>query len=150
MNINQQWRSKMIKKIIYTAGVIIEDVEVAVPNKYSNFFMHHMTIQFGFDGVALPDYIGNKFNFHVDAEYSDDKAIALSGHIDNEEIAKVMDARNQHAHITVATVDGVKPVYSNELLMTGNRNEVNLDTIKMKAGAFVVFEDDTTGWVFEK
>ena len=140
----------MIKKIIYTAGVITESVDVVVPDNYINHFMHHMTVQFGFNGVELPEYIGKEFNFIVDAEYSDEKAIALSGGIDNEEIAKVMDACNQHAHITVATIDGVKPVYSNELLKTGTRNAVNIDTIKMKAGAFVVFDDDTTGWVFEK
>ena len=140
----------MIKKIIYTAGVISEEIEVAVPSNYTNLYMHHMTVQFGFDGVELPDYIGEEFNFIVDAEYSDDKAIALSGHIDNEAIAEVMDEHNQHAHVTVATIDGVKPVYSNELLKTGTRNDVSINTIKMKAGAFVVFDDDTTGWVFEK
>ena len=140
----------MIKKIIYTAGILMEDVEVAVPSNYTNIFLHHMTIQFGFDGTELPDYIGKEFKFYVDAEYSDAKAIALSGRIDNGEIAGVMDALGQKAHITVATVDGVKPVYSNQLLKTGIRNNVDIDTIKMKAGAFVVFDDDTTGWVFEK
>lgn len=139
-----------IKKIIYVAGVIIEDVEVTVPYGYPNYFFHHMTIQFGFTDVDLPDYIGEEFNFIVDAEYSNDKAIALSGYADNEAIANVMEENSQLPHVTVATADGIKPVYSNELLHVGTRNEVAIDTIKMKAGAFVVFDNDTTGWVFEK
>lgn len=142
-----------IKSIIYTAGIVKNNAELLknIPEKYKNIYAHHMTIQFGnFEGIQLPEYIGKKFTFVADKMFSDENAIALTGYITNREIKKLMKGINQKAHITIATANDTKPVYSNELIKTKSFVKIDKIKIKMQAGAFVVIENDSTKWVFNK
>lgn len=141
-----------IKTIIYTAGVIVNNNNLIkdIPPYYSTVYAHHMTIQYGFDTTELPDYIGKEFTFVADKKYSDENAIALTGSINEAEIKNIMNMNNQHAHITIATANGTKPVYSNELIKSESFVNINKINIKMKAGAYVIFDDGKKDWVFEK
>ena len=108
-----------IKFIIYTAGIIKNNDKLIkdIPEKYKNIFAHHMTIQYGnFEGNNLPEYIFKNFTFIATKMFSDENAIALTGYITNREIKKLMKGINQKAHITIATANDTKPVYSNELI----------------------------------
>ena len=150
-----------IQKIIYTAIVFAENpfveafgkrgFEGLVGSGYPNRFCHHVTIQFGFSTTELPDYIGSYPEFEVHEIRKDQNCIAAYGHVSvcDANLRKAMEGVNQH--ITIATAEGVKPVYAKD--MTG-------ETIHAfrwpyfqaygRVGAFVVFDDGTTGWVFEK
>ena len=148
---------KQITKIIYTAGVVEPNEldEINIPEKYPNVFRHHMTIQFG-NLDTLPDYIGKEIVFRVDTIFEDEKAIAVSGFIvfyDDEvaeQIHDLMISNDQIAHITLATAEGIKPVYSNELVRSKNYRFIVPIDVRLRVGAFCVFDDNSTGWVYEK
>ena len=139
-----------IKRIIYVAGVVTDDKDLVklIDSNMPNKFCHHVTLKFG-NIDKLPSFIGKDFDFESVALVKDDKAIALAGYIPDNEVEDYMiDADDKHgAHITICTAEGVKPVYSNELLIYGD-HEAHYVTIPCRVGAFVVFEDDSTGWVF--
>ena len=95
--------------------------------KYPNVFCHHVTILFGVseddEQVQQLLKVGEMSVFGKDI-YMDDKAQAVSVNMladpvaltkeDKkllEEIGKIKDF-----HVTISTQEGVKPVYSNELL----------------------------------
>ena len=141
--------NKKIKEIIYLAGVVTDNYALLnlVEEGYPNVYCHHMTIKFG--GIdELPEFIGAKFNFVSNAIYKDESAIAITGKIDNSQVREMMNKNNQHAHITICTASGVKPVYSNVLIQTeeGEKFETR---VPMIVGAFCVFEDGTKDWVYE-
>lgn len=139
-----------IKRIIYVAGVVMDDKDLVklIDSNMPNKFCHHVTLKFG-NIDKLPSFIGKEFDFESVALVKDDKAIVLAGYIPDNEVEDYMiDADDKHgAHITICTAEGVKPVYSNELLIYGD-HEAHYVTIPCRVGAFVVFEDDNTGWVF--
>lgn len=139
-----------IKRIIYVAGVVMDDKDLVklVDNKMPNKYCNHVTLKFG-NIDKLPSFIGKEFDFESVALVKDDKAITLAGYIPDDEVEDYMiDGDDKHgAHITICTADGVKPVYSNELLIYGD-HEAHYVTVHCRVGAFVVFEDDSTGWVF--
>ena len=142
--------NKKIARIIYTAGVITDDTydKVMNCNEWANKYVNHMTIQFG-KLTERPDYIGREFNFMATHVVSDDKGMAWIGYIDDSEITEKMNELGQHAHITLFTAEGVKPVYSNELIQTAEHCELDKPVIvKMLAGMFVAYDDGTTGWEF--
>jgi len=150
-----------IQKIIYTAIVFAENpfaksfgkrgFERFVGSGYPNRFCHHVTIQFGFQTTDLPEYIGEYPEFEVHEIRKDDNAVAAFGHVTicSSSLREAMEGVNQH--LTIATAENIKPVYCKD--MTG---EV-VHTFGWpyfqaygRCGAFVVFDDNTTGWVFEK
>ena len=137
-------------KIIYTAGVIVDDTydKVLNCNEWANKYVDHMTIQFG--GLTeRPEYIGRELNFMATHVVSDDKGMAWIGYIDDSEIAEKMKKLRQHAHITLFTAEGVKPMYSNELIQTAEHCELGKPVaVKMIAGMYVVYGDGSTGWEF--
>lgn len=141
-----------IKRIIYVAGVVMNDKDLVklIDNKMPNKYCNHVTLKYG-NVKELPSFIGKYFNFESVALVKDDKAIALAGYIPDNEVEDYMiDADDKHgAHITICTAEGVKPVYSNELLIYGD-HEAHYVTVPCRVGAFVVYEDDSIGWVFNK
>ena len=143
---------KKIKEIIYLAGVVFNPISRSklkkfINSKMPNIYCHHMTVKYG--GIKeIHDSLGMKIKFNTEKIFFNEKAIAISGNIDEPIIKNIMEESNQHAHITICTAAGVAPVYSNDLLKEGNSLEYQ-DSIFLKFGAFVVFEDDSTGWVFE-
>lgn len=143
---------KQIKEIIYLAGVVVNNVNRNKLKKFinsnmSNVYCHHMTVKYG-NIDELPNFLGIEFTFRTDKVFFNKQAIAISGFVDDPYIKKIMKEANQKAHITICTADGVSPVYSNKLLEVGNNIEYT-DTILLKFGAFVVFEDNNIGWVFD-
>lgn len=141
---------KKIKEIIYLAGVVLNQNKLKkfVNSNMPNTYCHHMTVKYG-NINELPDFLGMKFKFNTEKIFFNEKAVAISGNINESSIKKIMEEANQHAHITISTADGVAPVYSNDLLKEGNSLEYK-DDVMLKFGAFVVFEDKSTGWIFKK
>ena len=141
---------KKIKNIIYLAGVVINQNKLKkfVNSEMPNVYCHHMTVKYG-NINELPNNLGMKFKFNIDKIFFNEKAIAASGDVNSSIIKDIMKEANQHAHITICTAEDVAPVYSNELLNVGNSIKYK-DEITLKFGAFVVFEDETTGWVYKK
>ena len=141
-------------KIIYIAGVVQEERKDSLKAfdrfNYPNKYAHHMTIKYG--GISeLPDFIGREFTFEVERMYQDPDAIAVTGKIDDFGIAAFMDQYGQKAHITIATAQGVPPVYSNELISTNYFTELKTKPkIKLKVGAYVVNDNGENEWIFEK
>lgn len=142
--------NKNIKEIIYIAGVVTNNTELLklVEEGYPNTYCHHMTIKYG-NIDELPEFIGAKFNFNSNLIYKDVSAIAITGNIDNSSVKDMMNKNNQHAHITICTAEGIKPVYSNVLIKTEEGEELKIK-VPMIVGAFCIFEDGTKDWVYEK
>ena len=148
-----------IAKIIYTAVVlndtenILFSSEKKMAKEYQNFFLHHVTVQFGFQTSELPDYIGEYAEFTIDDIRKDSSAISFHGHFSCCSSGKAFRELKQivaHPHVTICTAEGVKPVYAGTMspatvIATFQNREVH-----GRIGAFCVFEDGTTGWVFEK
>ena len=138
-----------VKKVIYIAGVIqsgavAEDFDVS---HFENKFFDHMTIKFGVE--SMPAFLGREFQFEINQMFFDNAACAVTGKVLDKEIEDFMATVGQHAHITVATSTGVRPVYSNILIENEEPVSVKPVIVNMKVGAFCVFEDDSTGWIFE-
>lgn len=144
--------NKKITKIIYIAGVVIDNKELLtlVNKNYPNTFCHHMTIQFNNGDLnTIPDFIGREFNFMVNTVFEDEKAMAVTGEPNDTEILQYMQNINQKPHITICTGKDIKPVYSNTLISSGSKNKPVNMTVKMRVGAFCSFEDGTTDWIYE-
>ena len=148
-----------IQKIIYTAVVLngTEDIlfyeEKRMMKTYKNVFLHHVTVQFGFNSTELPDYIGEYAEFSIADLRKDESAMSFHGRFSNCSSSKVLRELKEmvmHPHITIATAEGIKPVYAgtmpeDTIITTFHNREVH-----GRIGAFCVFVDGTTGWVFEK
>ena len=146
---------RQIKEIIYTAGVLNRCEQIAnlkgflKLRPYDNEFAHHMTIQYGGIGVALPWYIGKLDTFHTDWLVADDKAMAVFGKPLDDELWDVMLDLKQVPHITLGTAKDIAPVYSNGLLMSKATHislHMNLD---IRCGAYCIMEDtEEPEWIF--
>ena len=148
-----------IQKIIYTAvvldypKVILFPREKRMAKEYANFFFHHVTVQFGFDTTELPDYIVEYVEFSVDDTRKDESAMSFHGHFSNCSNGKAFQKIKEivaHPHITIATAEGVKPVYAGT--MSEDKIIATFPNRQFygRIGAFCVFSDGTTGWVFGK
>ena len=139
-----------IVKIIYIAGVVLDCHPLLAFGNESmpNVYCHHMTVQYGeIDG--LPEFLGTSFTFKSAFKFYDEKAVALSGEVDSPIIKKIMRTVGQSAHITICTAEGVKPVYSNDLLKTGKSEPVAVE-VGLRLGAYALLDNDTKTWIFEK
>lgn len=151
---------KTIVKVIYTAMVldtdkIISKIEARYLHldEYANRFLHHVTVQFGFSSTELPDYIGEYVEFSIDDVRRDVNAVSFHGHFSScsdNAVLRELQASVKHPHITIVTADGIKPVYAGT--MTEDKIIVTFQNraVHGRLGAFVVYDDGTTGWVFEK
>lgn len=139
-----------IKRIIYVAAVVNdpESLNKFVDDNMKNKYCHHVTIRFG-EIKELPSFIGRTVNFIADLKAFNDKAVAIFGEIQDKEICDYI-GKDKYQHITISTADDVKPVYSNNLIEEGTGEFIEETAVECKVGAFVVFEDNSTGWIFEK
>ena len=137
-----------IKRIIYVAAVVNNPCQLNefIDNKMPNKYCHHVTLKFG--GIdELPSFLGKEVAFIGDLKAYNDKAVAIIGDIADDEISNYVG--DDHVqHITVCTAADVKPVYSNNLLDEGYCEFIDDVVVPCRVGAFVVFEDDSTGWIF--
>jgi len=100
-------------KIIYNAYVLTPESQRVlmekIPPKFNNTFYHHMTINFGVQ--KFPKNLGWGAEITIIGYAEDEKGQAV--------VVKDILGENRIAHITLSCADGVKPVYSNELLKKG-------------------------------
>lgn len=100
-------------RIIYNAYVLTPDAQRKLmeifPPKHNNTFYHHMTINFGVQ--KLPKNLGWISELTVIGYAEDDKGQAV--------VIQEARADGGVSHITLSCAEGVKPVYSNELLAKG-------------------------------
>jgi hypothetical protein len=139
-----------IKRIIYTAAVVNDPRQLHkfIDDNMPNKFCHHVTLKFG-NVNEIPSFIGKEVAFVGDLKAYNDKAVALIGNIADDEISNYIG--DDHVqHITICTAADVKPVYSNNLLDEGYCEFIDEVAVLCRVGAFVVFDDDTTGWVYNK
>ena len=82
---------------------------------HSNPARHfHVTLQFGVDLTpAIQDMLGEEVEVVAVADCSNDRVQALRV-ILPDEVAQLCS--NEHPHMTISTVDGAKPVESNDML----------------------------------
>ena len=148
-----------IKKVIYTAVVLghTEDIlfseEKRMAKEYKNSFLHHVTVQFGFQSTELPDYIGEYVEFTIADLRKDESAMSFHGRFSCCSSGKAFQHLKEmvmHPHITITTAEGIKPVYAGTMPEDTVINTFHNREVHGRIGAFVVFDDGTTGWVFEK
>ena len=137
-----------VKKVIYTAIVLDDEYKNWEP-VHQEKFCHHITLSFGVNEV--PPFIGRVVTFDADRYYCDEYGEAVTGLLNDDEVAAYAAKHGQKLHLTISCSKNIKPVYSNELI-TKARGELfeygeivpHVGTV----GCFVVFEDDSTGWIF--
>lgn len=140
---------KKIEKIIYVAAVVKDpvDLEKHIDPQMPNRYCHHVTLKYG--GIdELPEFIGREISFGAGIKASNDKAVALFGCVDDFDAFRYAGVQQQH--ITICTATGVAPAYSNQLKDEGCCERIEIVNVPCTIGAFVVFDDDSTGWVFDK
>ena len=96
----------------------------AVPPVHPTVFAHHATIAFKPEAADLERYLemhGQPVRIPVTAVAVDDKAQAVLVGIDSE---------NEYPHITISVAEGVKPVYSNELMASADLQHIPIFTLE--------------------
>lgn len=139
----------MIEQIVYIAGVVLNDALLLplVDPDMPNVYCHHVTIKYG--GIdKLPGFVGDEITFVGERLVSDDCGVALAGYLSDAGVNSYMP-KDQIPHITICTSEGVPPVYSNNLIRNSDGVGVKI-RIKLRLGAFVRFNDRSTGWIFNK
>jgi len=108
-----------------------------VPPVHPVVYAHHVTMAFNPDAEALERYRqmeGQRIRVPVTAVCADEKAQAVLVGVESE---------NDYPHITVSVAEGVKPVYSNELLVAQHADLQHVNIFSLEAD--VVIEPlDTT------
>jgi len=147
-----------VKKVIYTAAVVENSAEKDFLKQFAkdpNIYCHHMTVEFG-NLDEIPDYVGQRIEVELEDLVIDKDAVLVTVRVLDDVIAVTMINRNQQPHITVSCANGIKPSYSNDILrrnawpsverICNNFGQRYMLTLRL--GAYCVFEDGTTGWVF--
>jgi len=103
------------KSIVYTAIVLSKEDKLvlfdAFPPQHKLIQDGHVTLEFR--PGKFPDNLGKPSTFTVYGYANDDNADAVSVKLNG------VDSKNEIPHITLSVKEGVKPVYSNELLSKG-------------------------------
>lgn len=125
-------------KIIYNAYVLTEDSQRKLmerfPPKFDNTFYHHMTINFGVQ--KFPKNLGWVSELTIVGYAEDEKGQAV--------VVNQLLGEGRTAHITLSCADGVKPVYSNELLKKGWK-KISPFTVEAEIQSYT-----DKGWVNEQ
>lgn len=91
-----------------------QDLQAAFPLKYPGKQVDHVTFAFGPkpDVVeAFTQFVGQQAEGTVTAYFEDEKGQAVT-----VDVQSPIPATNKILHVTLATAEGVKPVYSNQLV----------------------------------
>lgn len=130
-------------KTIYWAVVLNDESRVKLLSifypRHPNIYAEHMTVAFkpsdNVEEALLPD-IGKEFHILATSHYYDSKGQAVS----------VVGPRIDPgpAHITISCNNGVKPVYSNELITKEKGNPVVPVDLTGRLGRWT-----GSSWVFE-
>lgn len=97
------------------------------PPMHPNVFAHHITVAFKpsvEQAARLAEECGREVDINIAGEASDEncQAVLVSG----------VDSNNKMPHITISCADGVKPVYSNELLEKTPKHELVMQNMSLK------------------
>lgn len=146
---------RKIKKIIYTAGILNRCEQTANLKgflrlrPYDNEFAHHMPIEHGGFGMTLPWYVGKLDTFRTDWLVADDKAMAVFGKPESDELWGELLNLKQVPHITLGTAKDINPVYSNGLLMSKAIHIIVHMELNIRCGAYCIMEDaEEPEWIF--
>jgi len=112
--INKKWNMmESENSIIYNAIVLtdesVQKLKKDFPPLHPNEFYHHVTLNFG--KKQFPENLGEEVTFRVVGHAYDEKGQAV--------VVTDISSDNEVPHITLSCADGVKPVYSNELVKSG-------------------------------
>lgn len=102
----------------------------AVPPVHPRVYAHHVTMAFKPEADVFERYRqmeGQRIRVPVTAVAVDDKAQAVLVGVESE---------NEYPHITISVAEGVKPVYSNELMTKADLQHIPIFTLE----AVVVIE----------
>jgi hypothetical protein len=116
-----------LEKVIYT-GVFLspESKKILlekIPPSYSKIFAHHLTIKYRPSVEEIKSLsIGKKVTLKITGITEDDKCQAV--------VVKTDLSSNEFPHITISTLEGTQPVYSNELIKKGGVKEISSFTIE--------------------
>lgn len=87
-----------------------------VDPRHPNVFAHHVTVCFKPSQEQLKSFkLPERVEFEAISIVHDEKGQAVR--------VRGVPSQNEHPHITISCADGVKPVYSNELLKGGKVEE---------------------------
>lgn len=103
------------------------------PAIHPNVHADHLTLVFMPDEQDMKDFLpvlGSIFTIHVIGRHADEKGQAV-------EVARgsIPQCKNEFPHITISCANGVKPVYSNELLKTAPWRKEHIVTTKLRVHA---------------
>ena len=83
---------------------------------HPNLYGEHVTLWYhGSDGGTATPYAGERVELHLTSHFSDDKGEAWLVECGNVHVREIKEP-SQVMHVTVSCADGIKPVYSNELV----------------------------------
>lgn len=136
---------KKIEKVIYTAAVVLDNVDF-INVRHAKRYCHHITVQYGGMGATIPPYVGKEVYFFPAAIHWNDKGECLSGYLADPELMYHIAGIG---HLTLSCADGTPPVYSNALIGDQAAHHgfaYHLHSIRCKVKAFVAYDDGTTGW----
>ena len=97
-----------------------------LPPKFDRTYYEHMTTDFGVN--ELPVDLGEVYTLEIIGEASDSKGQACV-------VGNYKRWDGKQAHITLSLAEGVKPVYSNELLK-GGWNKIPMIEVTGRVSSF--------------
>ena len=115
------------RRFLYSAYVLTEDSKQKLVNwlcnngvyTYQNRYLRHCTIQFGEDSLS-ETWVGELVKLSITHFVFNEMAMAFR--VGNAELSCKKDP-----HITISTIDGIPPVYSDTLLSGGIGEEKGVD-----------------------
>ena len=102
-------QSSIIYNAVRLTNESVELLKNRFPPVHPNEFYHHMTINFGVK--EYPETLGETVELTVVGYKEDESAQAV--------VVTGISSKNKIPHITLSTAEGVKPVYSNQMLQDG-------------------------------
>lgn len=99
---------------------------------YDRVYLDHVTLKYKPREVDMDHYgpiIGRRYRIKVDRLVYDEKAQVIP--VDRLDLGNLV-SDNQVPHITVACSNGVQPVYSNELILSGKFKTIELGNVEVE------------------
>ncbi len=134
-------------RIIYTAAVVVDPSQVDYLVNVCKMTVRqatHITLHFG--DQDIPENLGETVYFIPETHYNDDSLTCVAGKLVG------CETTNKVAHLTLSHEEHRKPFESNKLIQEGGF-PLELDdapAIKCRVGAYVVSDEGTAHWIFDK
>jgi hypothetical protein len=103
-------RQRIIFNAVYLDNPSLDKLKSIYTGIHPNYFGEHVTINFGVN--EAPENLGETVSIDVVGYAKDEKGEAV--------VVKLpFETSKENLHITISTANGIKPVYSNALLING-------------------------------